>query len=557
MKFVRPVVRTVGSFSGTVRDVNRFREVAVILAKYGLGILVSGLDIPGLRAIKENDYSTTPQRVTKALQELGPTFIKFGQILSTRPDIVSPAYIEALQSLQDDVQPLDFSTLESSFVEHFGHDWRGYFQDIDETPLATASIAQVHRAILHDGRQIVCKVRRPKIVQIIESDLHILKILLERFLHEFPEMELFDPRGMFNEFQRSIVAELDFDIELRNLIRFRKSFFHVEGIVFPEPIEEMSSNSILCMEYLKGIPIRKARENGCDMEVIGERYIDLAYTMLFDHGFFHGDLHPGNILIMEGDVIGVLDCGMVGRLTREMKDQLATLIFALYRGDNKLIAQIFFDISIKEQRIDYMAFERDAIQVAEKHWSGGSFADMDIGAFLMDLTTNAIRHKVYAPTAFTMFFKGVLTTEGLAKSLLPEVDPLKAAQPYVETLIKARWQPETWQDLGTQNLLAFSALMKRLPISLTQLIDDIDYQRLKVSVEHIERKVDQQTALRRQGLLVLGLFSLGWMGLAATLLFVDLFYFLGIPFGFLFCMCFALLLQIGVVYALWRSYAQD
>jgi len=550
MKIVRPFVKTVGSLSVTVRDANRFREVAVILARHGLGALVSGVDLPGLQV--DSEYNSTPQRLVEALQELGPTFIKFGQILSTRSDIVPLDYLIALQQLQDDVHPLQFQTLKQTLQEDLSQQWEEFVESIDTEPLATASIAQVHKGVLKDGRKVVFKIRRPKIDSIIDSDLHILRFLLERFLHEFPEMELFDPRGMFLEFERALSSELDFGLELKNLQQFHKSFYHMEGIRFPEPIEALSSHRVLCMEFLEGVQIRKAREQGFDMEVIGERYLSLAYTMLFDHGFFHGDLHPGNVLVLPDQSIGVLDCGMVGRLTREMKDQLATLIYALYRGDNKLIAKIFFEISIKKERIDYIAFERDAVQVAEKHWSGGSFAEMDIGAFLMDLTTNALRHKVYAPTAFTMFFKAVLTTEGLAKSLLPEVDPLKVAQPYVEKLVKARWQPQHWTELGTQNALAFSSILKRLPISMSQLLDDLDYQRLQIKVEQIEHQKDQKAAMRRQGLLVIGLLAFGWLMVSSIgWIYKGPAVLFGVGFGI------SILLQLYIVGVLWRAYGDD
>ncbi len=547
MKFVRPFVKTVGSLSETVRDANRFREVAVVLAKHGLGVLVSGVDVPGVQT--DTEFKGTPQRLVQALQELGPTFIKFGQILSTRPDLLPQEYLVALQQLQDDVEPLSFASLQSTVQEDLGEQWDSLVQSIEENPLATASIAQVHRGVLMDGRQVVFKIRRPKIDAIIESDLHILRFLLERFLHEFPEMELFDPRGMFLEFEKALSAELDFVQELKNLQRFNKSFYHMEGIRFPDEIEELSSKRVLCMEFLEGFPIRKAREKGYDMELIGERYLSLAYTMLFDHGFFHGDLHPGNVLVLPDQSIGVIDCGMVGYLSREMKEQLATLIYALHRGDNKLIAKIFFEISIKKERIDYIAFERDAVRVAEKHWSGDSFADMDIGAFLLDLTNNALRHKVYAPTAFTMFFKAVLTTEGLAKSLLPEVDPLKVAQPYVKKLVNARWEPEHWTDLGTQNLLAFSSILKRLPISLSQLMDDVDYQRLQVTVQQVEQKKDQQAAMRRQGLLVLGLLALGWLGFGIAGYMKE-----GVSLLFGLGLGISMLLQFFILVVLWRTY---
>ena len=549
MRIVRPVVRTVGNISGTVRDVNRLREVALILARHGLGILVSGLDISGVS--KSTEIATTPERATNAIQQLGPTFIKFGQILSTRPDILPEDYVQAFQNLQDNVEALEFTEIEAVLVDELGDDYLDLFVNIDNVPIATASIAQVHAATTKSGQEAVLKVQRPRIEEQINADLNILQFLLYRALHEFPEMELFDPEGMFLEFKKSIVSELDFTQEVKNLNRFRKNFFHHEGVKLPQPFEEFCTKRVLCMEKLDGIKIREARAAGCDMAVVGDRYLQVAYSMLFEHGFFHGDLHPGNVLVLENNVIGVIDCGMVGRLTKEMKDQLASLIYALFLGDNRMIAKIFFDISIKERRVDYQAFERDAVEVAEQHWSGGSFADMDIGAFLMDLTRGALRHRVHAPTAFTMFFKGVLTTEGLAKSLLPEVDPLKAAQPFVERLIKERWQPERWGDLGMQNISAFSSIMGRLPISLSQLLDDLDHQRLSFQVEHVKQKEDQDAAMRRQGILVLTLISLGWMGVSIAGLFyrsIDLY---GFPVLSILALGMAIALQFVVVVRIW------
>lgn len=548
MRVLRPVVKTVGSLSDTVRDVGRFREVATILARHGFGILVAGV-IPGTYFTK--NFDSTPDRAVSAIQALGATFIKFGQILSTRPDIVPPDYLAALQNLQDNVSPLAWDDIKTVLENNFGENFQERFSSIDEKAMATASIAQVHEAILKDGTEVVLKIQRPNIQKQILADLSIMKFLLERALHEFPEMELFDPRGMFREFQRSLIAELDFDQEVKNLQRFQKNFFHADGVRLPEAFPELSSNTLLCMEKLNGISIRRAREHGANMTVVGERYLQVAYSMLFEHGFFHGDLHPGNVLILENDVIGVLDCGMVGHLSREMKDQLATLIYALYRGDNRLIAKIFFDISIKEKRVDYTAFERDAIDVAEKHWSGGSFENMDIGSFLMDLTTKALHHQVHAPTAFTMFFKAVLTTEGLAKSLLPEVDPLQAAQPYVEKLIKERWQPENWSELGIQNIEAFSGLARRFPISLGQLMDDLDHQRLYFKVEKIEREVDQKRAMRRQGIQALSLFALGWMGLAIAGLFYDSAHIFGFPIFSFFALIISILIQLFVLGWIW------
>lgn len=550
MQFVRPVVRTVGTITGTVRDAARLRQVGTILAKYGLGMLVTGVDSPGG---SNRTFESTPKLTVEAIQELGPTYIKFGQILSTRPDVIPAAYIEALQTLQDNVNPLPFSDIVHVLNAELGDKWSEILE-IEEKALATASIAQVHRASLKESNEaVVLKVQRPGIASKIRADLSILRFILERTLNEFPELELFDPRGIFVEFEKSITAELDFLQEVRNLQRFRKNFFHVKGVVWPEPYESLSSPRVMCMGYLNGVKIREARQHGCDMNVVGERYLLVAYSMLFEHGFFHGDLHPGNVLVLENNVIGIIDCGMVGRLSDEMKNYLASLIFALHRGDSRTVARLFFDISIKEKRVDYMAFERDAIETAERHWSGGSFEEMDIGAFLMDLTRGALKYRVHAPPAFTMFFKGVMTTEGLAKSILPEVDPLGAAQPYVERLIKERWQPEHWSDLGIQNIAAYAGIARRLPISITQLLDDLDAQRFRIQVEQHQSENVTLQANRRFNTVSLSTLAVFW-GLAAIVtLYFEPGFVVGFPVLSVVLGLISIFLQGWVLIRIWRN----
>ena len=265
------------------------------------------------------------------------------------------------------------------------------------------------------------------------------------------------------------------------------------------------------------------------MQKVGDNYIKTAYSMLFEHGFFHGDLHPGNILVFPDCSLGILDCGMVGNLNDEMKDTLAGLIFSLYQGDYRMVAKIFYDLSIKEERVDFGKFEQDAIEVAELHWTGGSFQDMDIGSFLMDITFRALRHKVRAPPAYTMFFKGVMTTEGLAKSLLPEVDPLKAAQPFVEQLIKDRWDPKKLTSIGAYNAHSYINLLRRLPISVSQLLDDFDKQRLGIHIEHRQAKSEIKLHSAHRIATIFLWLSCFWVAVGIVLFFVPMTFINNLP----------------------------
>ncbi len=512
MRIVRPVVRTVGTVAAGVRDINRLREVAAVLIRHGFGVLFANVDIPGLRGLgrtgTEETFDSNPARAVAAVQELGVTFIKLGQVLSTRQDVIPPEYVEAFQQLQDDVRPLPFAEIEGQLVREFGNDWRSEVDDFDKQSLATASIAQVHRARLKDGQEVVFKVQRPGLSHQIRSDLSILQFLVNRALVEFPEAALFDPHGILEQFERSILAEVDFKIEAENALRFARNFDGDNTVRIPKVVGNLSTTRVLCIEYLEGVKIRNAREEGCDMSLVGRRYLHVAYQMLFSHGFFHGDLHPGNVLVLPGEVLGLLDFGMVGRLTRDMQDNIVTLIFALERGDFRTISRVFFDIAIKEGRVDYDAFERDALEVVSSNWENVSFQSMQIGRFLQDLARGALRHNVRAPPNYTMFFKALLTTEGLAKSLIPEVDPLAAARPWVERLVAERYSSKRVREDLFYTAVTLGTLARRLPTSLSQFLDDLDHQRVHMDITARPDATSEASRERRQARAILAALSI-------------------------------------------------
>ncbi len=481
MRIVRPVVQTTITLQETVRDLGRLREVASVLVRHGLGALIAGLNIPGIRAGPGN-LQTTPERVRDALQALGPTFIKFGQILSTRPDIVPPRYIEALQSLQDDVAPISLEEVSGQIRSSLGDDWEKLILDMDETPIATGSIAQVHRARLAPDRDVVVKVLRPRIHETIRADISILNLLAHRLLVEFPEATYFDPLGILSEFERSIHHETDLKTEAANLKRFRENFQDHPQVFIPRAYDEATSSTVLTMDHVKGLRIREAREHGVDMETVGRNYLSAAYKMIFDDGFFHGDLHPGNVFVMPDGRLGLIDFGMVGRLTPEMKDNLVAILFALERGDLRSISRIYFDVGIKTVRVDYDAFERDVMNVMEQNWMGQSMKDIQVGRFLKELADGAIKHRVRAPPDYTMFFKAILTTEGLAKSLIAEIDPIKEVKPFIDRLIKNRFHPDRFKDELFYHSVVLRSLERRIPTTITQLLDDIQQQRLTLNV---------------------------------------------------------------------------
>lgn len=502
MQLVRPLVQTVADLGSTARNLSRMRAVAAVLVRHGLGGLVR--DVPGVEVDPDAPVRTTPERVVAAIVELGPTFVKLGQVLSTRPDLLPPEYITALEKLQDDVDTLPFAAIEEVLAEELGEHWREAFARFDEAPLATASIAQVHTARLSEergGDEVVVKVQRPGILAKVEADLQILRFLAGRAVREWPELEAADPEGLLREFARTMGNELAFRKEADNMRRFRRNQADTDWVVVPETFDELVTDRVLCMTRLQGVPIRRAREQGHDMRLVGERYLHVVFEMLLVHGFFHGDLHPGNVLVLEGDRLGLIDFGMVGTMTDKMRAQVVAMMFALQKGDSRTIARVLHDIAIKDERVDFRALEQATVEVIDTYFPPGTqLSDIEMSAFSVELVRRSASLGARVPTPYMMVLKALVTAEGLAKSLLQEVDVIAAATPFFATVAAERMAPERLQQEGLYALLTLSSLVDRLPVTLSQLLDDLDAQRVKVGViahEHPEQQARLDRRLSR------------------------------------------------------------
>ena len=481
MRVVGPIVKTLGDLGSTGRSLTRLREVAAVLVRHGLARLVRG--VPGLDVTDGVDGAATPQRVAAALVELGPTYVKLGQVLSTRPDVLPPDWIAAFEALQDDVTSVPIEQVQRVLIEELGPDWEARFSSFETEPLATASIAQVHCATLLSGEGVVLKVQRPGIGALVAADLRILRFLARRAVEEWPELAAADPDGLLREFERTMMGELDFRREAEHMRRFRLMYADTDWVVVPEVMDEAVTQRVLCMERLHGVPIRHARDAGFDMETLGSRYLEVVFSMLLAKGFFHGDLHPGNVLALPGDRLGLLDFGMVGSLTDKMREQLVTMIFALQRGDQRTIARVLSEIAIKDGRLDFRALEQATGEVLERHFPPGvQLSGIEMSAFSVELVSRAAQLGARVPTGYMMVLKAVVTAEGLAKTLLHEVDPIAAAAPFFAHVAAERMAPERLQQEGLYALLTVSGLLDRLPMTLGQLMDDLDGQRLRIGV---------------------------------------------------------------------------
>lgn len=530
MSVLRTIVSSSRALVTGAKDVNRFREIASAFVTHGFGWVIAQLK---LRRELQVEYSgsaltqavigsqETGRRLVTVLTGLGPTWVKFGQILSTRPDVLPEPIITELATLQDAVEPIPFADIESQLRRNLGEDFKSRFASIDETPLASASIAQVHRAELVDGTPVVLKVQRPGIEPTIRSDLHILRAFAGYLEEAFEEAKVMALQAMVDDFSKSIAQELDYQTEAANMDRFRHNLADQPGIYIPQVYLEHSTRQVLCMEFIDGKKFSDVIDEGGDLKPLTQIYFDAAYKMLFVDGFFHGDLHPGNVFVLDDNRLALIDCGMVGRLAPSRKDKIIDIIWAMLNEDLEAVASTFYGLAVHQGHVDYRAFEADAIGIAERYLVGVPLSQIQMGEVFTELVQGAARHNVRLPSDFTMMFKAVLTTEGLARTIAPDVDPLALARPFVTRMISERYNPERLKQLALSDFQVLSSLARSLPRSLPALYDTVSRGKLAfgVSSETLDHQTSAATA--RQTRTIRAGFSIAAMVCGTLALAVD------------------------------------
>ena len=356
---MRTVYTNIRAARTAIKDVVRLRQIASVLVRHGYGHVVEAWNLQdkavvGLlveRKAPETDRLSGPERLTRALQDLGPTFVKLGQILSTRPDLVPPEVCKELETLQSSVSPISYDEAREVVETSLGRKLEEGFDGFSIEPLASASIAQVHTAkLIGTDEEVVIKVQRPGIREVIEADLHILYWLARQLEQTVPEAAAFDPVAIIREFDRAISRELSFKYEGNNLQRIARNFESWDTIYIPTLHMELSSDNIMVMERLRAHKITEAAEHGHYMEPIAQECVRMLFKMAYEDGFFHGDLHPGNLLILEDGRIGLIDFGLVGRMTQTMKDAMADLVLGILTRNDEAVARSLFEMSIRSEK---------------------------------------------------------------------------------------------------------------------------------------------------------------------------------------------------------------
>jgi ubiquinone biosynthesis protein len=406
--------------------------------------------------------------------------------------------IAELRTLQDRVAPLSFEEVRTVIVEDLSAGPDELFAELSPIPLATASIAQVHRARLPDGGEVVVKVQRPGLRPQIEADLEIMGFLARALEVNFPEARMFSPAGMVAEFERAIFKELDFGIELQHLERFRQNFKDNDRVRFPEPLRSLSTTRVLTMEYIDGTKITDISAADFDLERVMDTAFEAVLQMIYVDGFFHGDLHPGNVLVRDDGTICFIDVGLCGRLGPRQQDLLIDLLIAVVQQNFENVARLFWRMSLrdKDSTGDYAAFEHDVIECAEGWFAGKTMAQIEFSRVLGDLVALSLRHRIRLPPDYTMTFKAVMTMEGVGKQLRPDLDLLTAARPYAARLIAQRYQPQRLFESGYTAVRDLIEAVGSAPEMTRTILEDFLAGRSMINVE--SRQLDELRAAYAQ-----------------------------------------------------------
>lgn len=475
--------------------VRRIREVVTVLARHGLADVVHALHLDRYlawstrllpHAVPIDPAISRAARVRMTLDELGPTFVKFGQALSVRADLLPAEYIEELTRLQEHVAPLAPGVAEAAVAEALGAPVAALFDTFERQPLAAASIAQVHRAVLAGGEVVAVKVRRPGIERTIAGDVDILRHLARLVERHIPTASLFNPSGLVEEFARTIRAELDLVREARNLERSAGHFAGDPTVRFPRVHWDRTTSSVLTMEFLEGLKASELEAAGVGpyaRTLIARRGADAILRQVLVHGFFHADPHPGNLLVMQDTVIGFLDLGIVGRLDEPLRRQLAHVIRAVWRRDAAELTTLALEITEPRGDVDARALTRD-LAVLIDTYGNLSLKDLSVTDVLGDVVAVLSRHQLRVPAHLMLLVKALVTIEGVGRRLDPGFKMVEHAAPLAERLWRREFAPDVLTRTLAQSLEQTVHALRAVPRHLDVIGRKVRDGRLEIRFVH-------------------------------------------------------------------------
>ncbi|OXM87485.1 ABC1 kinase family protein [Paenibacillus rigui] len=555
------------SLGRRIRHLQRYHEIARAFGRNGFGFLVKELGLPellsgsriGLQERREARSRTLGERIRLFLEELGPTFVKIGQIASTRPDLLPAHIIDELVKLQDQVPAFPFEQVCEVLEHEFGEPLEQLFAEFEPSPMAAASIGQVHLARLHSGEQVAVKIQRPNIRSVVETDLEILDNLARLAEHRLEWAAKYQVRDMVYELSQSLRSELDYTNEGRNAQRIAKAFEQDNRIRFPAIYWDYTSKTVLTMGFLGGVKtneLDRLEELGVDRKQLAETIAQIVFKQVFVDGLFHADPHPGNILILPDGTVGLIDFGMIGRLTPMMKYHFGSLVIALRRNHTEGLIKAIDGLGIIPEDVDMDALRGDLDELRDKYYDV-PLSRISLGASVNDLLNVAYEHQIRVPSDLTLLAKTLLTLEGVVTALDPTFSIVQIAEPFGRKLFAERFHPRHVADNLWQQLSEYAELLTEMPSKLRELFGIIKKGKLHldISVTELDAMMKKMDRISNQlsfsivllafSIIMVGLIIGSSLGRQSTLLW-D---FPVIEIGF----CVATLMFLFLLYSIFRS----
>lgn len=482
-------------FNRNIRSIRRSRLIVRVLIKYGFDhilelVNLSHLVARGRRLFRRQHAAiaqlSPPERLRLALAELGPTFVKLGQVLSTRHDLLPLTYITELSKLQDMAPSFPYQEVEAQILQELGQDVASLFAEFDPVPLAAASIAQVHAARLPSGERVAVKMRRPGIVEVIETDIDVMMGLAMLAERHIPGLDLYDPVGVVKEFARTIRREMDLSREGHTIEKFADNFKDAPDLYFPKIHWEHTGKSILTLEYIDGIKVSDLdalQRAGLDQKAIAKTGAETFLRMVMEHGFFHGDPHPGNVLILPGNVICLLDYGMVGRLDAKLRAYLADILMAIVKRDvDEIISILLYSGEIAES-LDVRMLRRDISEFIDSYYEL-PLEEIEVSKMFMEFIEISATYHIKLQPDLILLAKALVTVEGMGRILDPHFDMMSILRPYVEHAVKDRFSPsQIGKDLS-EIAMSYVNMTRTLPRDIKEIISRINRNKFKIDLEH-------------------------------------------------------------------------
>ncbi len=489
-------------WNNRLRGLKRYRDIAQALVKFGYIDVVEALHLwkPlrfGRRVLgtPEVTDASKPERARLLCEELGPTFIKFGQLLSTRADLLPPEYRSELAHLQDHAPHEDYATIRTILEQELRQSLSTLFADIDPTPLAAASMAQVHRATLAQGQDAVVKVQRPHIQRTIAADLDILRDLARLAQRYLPDIRPLQPIGLVEEFARTIGRELDFLHELHNLERCAKQFADDPTVYIPTAYPALSTSRVLTMEYIQGIKItdhEALQQAGLDAKIVAVNGANALLKQIFMHGFFQGDPHPGNLKVLDDHVIAILDYGMFGMIDSETREHLALLLLGVSGRDAAKIVRALVELEVMAPDMDRRRLRREVGVLVDTHLAV-PLEHLNLAAMMEEVLRMIRQHGLQVPPDFLLLLRALGTAESIGCELDPEFNIMQHLQPFAERLILERYDPRYLLRKVGHTSSDIEELLTLLPTALAQIV-----QKLRRGEFHLGLEVQQLDRLLRE-----------------------------------------------------------